>query len=188
MARRFDPPVHDWLPGHRGVDLVGAPGGVVRAAGAGVVTFAGILAGRGVVTVTHGELRTTYEPLDVDITRGQRVGPGTPLGRLDLGHGDPEPGRALLHWGLRRGDVYLDPLRLLGQGPVRLLPRWTGTTGPSGGGEPVVVRRALAAPSPAAVAPHRREADGRPRAGAAVIAAMTGLVGAEAVRRRRRPR
>jgi hypothetical protein len=29
---------------------------------------------------------------------------------------------ACLHWGLRSGALYLDPLILLGLGPVRLLP------------------------------------------------------------------
>jgi hypothetical protein len=32
------------------------------------------------------------------------------------------PVAACLHWGLRRGADYLDPLALLGLGPVRLLP------------------------------------------------------------------
>ena len=32
--------------------------------------------------------------------------------------------RACLHWGWLRGETYLDPLRLVGGGPVRLLPLW----------------------------------------------------------------
>ena len=60
----FDPPATRWGAGHRGVDLAGAPGQPVRAALAGTVTFAGSLAGRGVVVVDHGATRTTYEPVD----------------------------------------------------------------------------------------------------------------------------
>ncbi len=122
VVRRFDPPPQPWLSGHRGVDLAARPGAVVTAAAAGVVLHAGLLAGRGVVTVGHaGGLRTTYEPLTVSVSVGDTVPAGAALGTLDAGHrGCPEP--ACLHWGLRRGERYLDPLALLGLGRVRLLP------------------------------------------------------------------
>lgn len=122
VVRPFDPPPQPWLPGHRGVDLAGAPGAAVRAAGAGRVHFAGRVAGRPVVSVEHaGGLRTTYEPVEAVARIGDPVAAGEPIGRLAAGH----PGctvAACLHWGLRRGDVYLDPLSLLGLGQVRLLP------------------------------------------------------------------
>lgn len=65
VTRGFDPPDGPYRPGHRGVDLAAGPGTPVLAAGAGVVGYAGVLAGRGVVTVVHpGDgLRTTYEPV-----------------------------------------------------------------------------------------------------------------------------
>src|SRR4051794_10499985 len=47
VVRRFAPPPSPWLPGHRGVDLAGLRGSIVRAAGPGVVAFAGMVAGRG---------------------------------------------------------------------------------------------------------------------------------------------
>jgi murein DD-endopeptidase MepM/ murein hydrolase activator NlpD len=124
VVRRFDPPPQPWQAGHRGVDLAAAAGATVRAAGAGVVVYAGRIAGRGVVSVAHaGGLRTTYEPVDVEATlrAGHPVTAGETLGVLAAGH----PGcaaDACLHWGLRSGDVYLDPLALLGLGRVRLLP------------------------------------------------------------------
>ena len=122
VVRRFDPPPRPWLPGHRGADLAGLPGAEVRAAGAGTVVFAGRVAGRGVVSVAHaGGLRTTYEPVAATVAAGDTVAPGTPLGTLEPGHPGC-PGPACLHWGLRRGDLYLDPLALLGLGRVRLLP------------------------------------------------------------------
>ena len=100
----------------------------MRTAGAGTVVYAGVIAGRGVVSVAHaGGLRTTYEPVTATVAVGDAVAAGGELGRLASGHpGCAEP--ACLHWGLRRGEVYLDPLALLGLGRVRLLPL---TGGPS---------------------------------------------------------
>ncbi|MBL7497038.1 murein hydrolase activator EnvC family protein [Frankia nepalensis] len=122
LARRpFQPPRAPYGAGHRGVDLAAPVGALVRAAGDGVVSYAGVLAGRGVVAVTHGPLRTTYEPLTVLVTAGQRVTAGTPLGRLAPGHQGCAPAPCL-HWGLRRGADYLSPLALLLPLPPRLLP------------------------------------------------------------------
>ncbi|MEU8241684.1 peptidoglycan DD-metalloendopeptidase family protein [Actinoplanes missouriensis] len=122
VLRRFDPPAERWLPGHRGVDLGASPGATIRSAGPGVVIFAGRVAGRGVISVAHaGGLRTTYEPVTAAVTAGDRIAAGDRLGTIEIGHlGCPEP--VCLHWGLRRGGDYLDPLALLGLGRVRLLP------------------------------------------------------------------
>jgi murein DD-endopeptidase MepM/ murein hydrolase activator NlpD len=123
VTRPFDPPTRRWLPGHRGVDLAGSPGTVVRAAGAGVVFFAGRVAGRGVVSLEHPDrLRTTYQPVLPMVSAGDPVAAGDPIGVLEAGHAGC-PVVACLHWGARRADLYLDPLALLGLGPVRLLPR-----------------------------------------------------------------
>ncbi|MFI6780801.1 murein hydrolase activator EnvC family protein [Micromonospora sp. NPDC050276] len=121
-VRRFDPPPRPWLAGHRGVDLAAPAGAVVRSAGPGTVLFAGLVAGRPVVTVGHADgLRTTHEPVQPAVRTGQPVTTGAPLGELLPGHPGC-PAEACLHWGLRRGEDYLDPLALLGLGPVRLLP------------------------------------------------------------------
>jgi murein DD-endopeptidase MepM/ murein hydrolase activator NlpD len=122
VTRRFDPPPRPWLAGHRGVDLASTPSAVVRAAGPGRVVFAGQVAGRGVVSVMHpGGFRTTYEPISPSVAVGDEVTLGGELGRLVSGH-PACPELACLHWGLRREDLYLDPLALLGLGRVRLLP------------------------------------------------------------------
>ncbi|HEX6075072.1 MAG TPA: M23 family metallopeptidase [Micromonosporaceae bacterium] len=122
VTRPFDPPPERWRSGHRGVDLAGRPGLTVRAAGAGVVHFAGWLAGRGVVSIQHTDgLRTTYEPVEPLVAVGDRVRAGDVIGRLTAGHPGCT-GLACLHWGLRQGIDYLDPLSLLGLGRVRLLP------------------------------------------------------------------
>lgn len=128
MVNAFAPPVQRWLPGHRGVDLAAAPGTVIVAAGAGVVTYAGMLAGRGIVTVTHGTLRTTYEPVRANVLIGDRVTAGQQIGTLDSGPSHC-PSGSCLHWGLLRGDTYLNPMSLLRRGPSRLLPVWPGRGG-----------------------------------------------------------
>ena len=120
VVRGFDPPDQPWLPGHRGVDLLGTVGADIVAAMAGRVVFAGTVAGRGVVVVSHGTLRTTYLPVRAAVRVGQQVGTAEVIGRLQAGHGCP--GGSCLHWGLKRGDTYLDPLSLLDAGPIRLLP------------------------------------------------------------------
>jgi murein DD-endopeptidase MepM/ murein hydrolase activator NlpD len=121
VVARFDPPSSAWGAGHRGVDLLGTPGQTVRSAQAGTVTFAATLAGRGVVVVAHGELRTTYEPVQAEVHVGDRLAAGQPIGRLQLAMSHCFP-RACLHWGLLRDSTYRDPLTLVGVGPVRLLP------------------------------------------------------------------
>ncbi|MGX9228951.1 peptidoglycan DD-metalloendopeptidase family protein [Streptomyces albus] len=49
VPRGWDPPPQPWAPGHRGVDLAARPGQPVRAVADGKVSFAGKVAGRGVV-------------------------------------------------------------------------------------------------------------------------------------------
>jgi murein DD-endopeptidase MepM/ murein hydrolase activator NlpD len=122
VTRPFDPPPTPYAAGHRGVDLAGTPGQPVLAAGPGTVAFAGLVAGRPVVSIEHtGGLRTTYEPVLPSVAAGQAVARGSPLGVLATGHAGC-PVEACLHWGLRRGAVYLDPLSLLRPPRVRLLP------------------------------------------------------------------
>lgn len=121
VVARFDPPASPWAAGHRGVDLLGRPGQPVRAARAGTVSFAGALAGRGVVVVDHGSTRTTYEPVDPAVAVGGAVAAGGTIGTLQSGLSHCFP-RTCLHWGLLLGELYLDPLSLLGWAPVRLLP------------------------------------------------------------------
>ncbi len=122
VLRGFDLVLSPYAPGHRGVDLA-APGGRVMAAAAGTVTFAGPVAGRGVVVVEHRDgIRTEYEPVRPSVTVGAVVGRGTPLGQVAGRHPGCAPADCL-HWGARRGATYLDPLLLLRPlGPVRLLP------------------------------------------------------------------
>ena len=121
MLRGFAPPPQPWLSGHRGVDLAATPGAEVRAAGPGIIGYAGPLAQRGVVTVLHPNgLRTTYLPVQPSVRRGQTVGGGEVIGVVQDVRGHCPA--VCLHWGLLREHLYLDPLLLLGHGQVRLLP------------------------------------------------------------------
>ncbi|MBZ5737027.1 M23 family metallopeptidase [Nocardioides mangrovi] len=135
----FDPPDDPWGAGHRGVDLLGSPGQAVHAALPGRVSWAGVLAGRGVVVVDHGSTRTTYEPVEATVGTGDVVAAGDRIGRLSTAGSHCLP-QACLHWGWIEDETYLDPLRLVGAGPVRLLPLWQD--------QPVPAARATAPTSP----------------------------------------
>ena len=123
IIRKFDPPAQNWLPGHRGVDLAGTSGEVVHSVGNGEVIFAGEIAGRGVIVVKHGTIRTTYEPVTASVTVGTHVRTGDEIGNLQPGesHCVAQATVICLHWGLIQGQTYLNPL-LLVKKQVRLLP------------------------------------------------------------------
>ncbi|GAA2867579.1 hypothetical protein GCM10020220_066220 [Nonomuraea rubra] len=75
------------------------------------------------ITIDHeGGLRTTYLPVTASVRRGQPITPGAKLGVLEPSKHHCE--ESCLHWGLRRGTSYLNPLQLLGHAPTRLLPFW----------------------------------------------------------------
>ncbi|MEU3249498.1 M23 family metallopeptidase [Streptomyces sp. NPDC006997] len=125
VLRGWDPPPTPYARGHRGVDLRATPGTPVRAVAPGRVRYAGRVAGRGVISVElhdtgHPPLRTTYEPVAPTVRKGDEVTPGQPLGTLSP-KGSHCP-TSCLHWGLRRGNEYLNPLSLL---PPHLLRRGT---------------------------------------------------------------
>ena len=116
----FAPPAHRYGPGHRGVDLAARRGDPVLAALGGRVAFAGRVAGRGVVSIDTGGLRTTYEPVAGQVAVGDVVRAGQPVGVLGTGG---HCSGSCLHWGLRSGSDYLDPLLVVGGGTrVALVP------------------------------------------------------------------
>ena len=122
VAHPFDQPERPWLSGHRGVDLLGAVAVPVRSPADGTVAFAGVVAGREVLVIEHdGGLRSTFEPVVSGLTVGSEVARGAAVGELTGTPGHCAPATCL-HWGVLRGDRYLDPLALLEREPVRLLP------------------------------------------------------------------
>ena len=99
MVHDFDPPDDPWGSGHRGVDLAGTVGQSVHSALAGTVAFVGTIAGKPVVTVSHGDTRTTYEPVSSTLEVGATVvTPGQRIGSLELPFSHCFPA-ACLHWG-----------------------------------------------------------------------------------------
>ncbi|WP_436801048.1 M23 family metallopeptidase [Streptomyces coeruleorubidus] len=133
VLRGWEPPATAYGPGHRGVDLAAAPGTPVRAVAAGRVSFAGRVAGKGVVSVELAgtgdpPLRTTYEPVTAVVEEGEEVEPGEMIGTVEATGSHCTV--TCVHWGLRRDETYVNPLSLLPpwllhRGPSRLLPMWS---------------------------------------------------------------
>ncbi|MFD1212515.1 M23 family metallopeptidase, partial [Arthrobacter sp. GCM10027362] len=111
-----------WLGGHRGVDLAAAPGLAVSAPAAGTISFAGWVVDRPVITIDHGNgLRSSFEPVASDLKKGDAVARGDPVGRLS---GQGHCSGPCIHWGVRRGEQYINPLQFVTDlRPSVLLPR-----------------------------------------------------------------
>ncbi|KSU72715.1 Peptidase family M23 [Pseudarthrobacter enclensis] len=122
VVRSFDPPPKPWLSGHRGVDL-GMPGSetAVLSPTAGTVSFVGVVVDRPVITIDHGGgLRSSFEPVESSLAAGSTVAAGQTIGTALPGH-CPDPG--CVHWGVRQGDDYVNPLQfILDLRPSVLLP------------------------------------------------------------------
>jgi murein DD-endopeptidase MepM/ murein hydrolase activator NlpD len=126
VLQSFAPPLHPWAAGNRGVDLAAYPGETVSAATSGLVLYAGLLAGRGVISIRDGSLRTTYEPVDPVVRTGDTVLAGQLLGYVSPAADACGPPGSCLHWGALQSGVYVDPMGLLRAPRVRLLPIWSG--------------------------------------------------------------
>lgn len=96
--------------GHWGLDLAATYGSPVRAAGDGVVTFAGIVAGMRSITIDHGNgLRSSVSYLSqIHVDQGVNVKAGMMIGRSGLAHD-----RIALHFSVRVDGEYTDPLPFL---------------------------------------------------------------------------
>ena len=111
VSAGFSLPSGPYGPGNRGLEYETVEGQPVRAAAAGTVSFAGVIAGERYVSVRHGaELVTSYSYLGTievaigdAVTRGQHL--GTASRRFQLG--------------VRRSGTYVDPAPLLGSGRLR---------------------------------------------------------------------
>ena len=103
---------------HRGVDLLADAGARVVAPWAGTVRFSGRVPAIGGGTVravtvetAHGDV--TLLPLqDASVAKGDAVDEGEALGHLAEG-GDGSDAATHLHVGIRRGDLYVDPMSLM---------------------------------------------------------------------------
>jgi murein DD-endopeptidase MepM/ murein hydrolase activator NlpD len=112
VARGFDPPATPFGPGHLGVDFGVPPGTPVRAANDGTVVFAGRVGTALHVVVLHADdVRTTDSFLaSVTVVRGQRVARGDVIGTS--GGVGPQHAADVLHFGVRVGGDYIDPMLL----------------------------------------------------------------------------
>ena len=118
VIRAFDPPEDPYGPGHRGIDIAAEPGVPVVAPADGVVTFAGRVGGHLFVTIDHGgDLRSTCSWVSaLSVRAGDVVRAGQEIARTGWGHpGAPVPH---LHFGVRSGEAYVDPMDHLGPLPV----------------------------------------------------------------------
>lgn len=113
IVRHFVPPPTPYSAGHRGIDFSAPVGTNVVAAADGVVAFAGQVGGQLFVSIDHpGGLRSTYSYLSAIVTvRGATVTQAQLIARSGLGHVGQDPPH--LHFGIRRGDAYLDPEPML---------------------------------------------------------------------------
>lgn len=134
VIKGFAPPAERWLPGSRGVEFAASVGEPVTTVTAGVVVFAGQVAGAGVVSILLADgRRTTHMPVVPSVAVGQVVVPGQQIGVVGMG---PPCTRTCVHWGLKKRDVYQNPMTLL-QLQVRLLPLDSRPHSASGHGWPV---------------------------------------------------
>jgi murein DD-endopeptidase MepM/ murein hydrolase activator NlpD len=104
------------------VDLRSASdAGAVTSPESGTISFVGVVVDRPVITVDHGNgLRSSFEPVRSTLAKGDTVGKGDIVGTLVTGHCGETP---CVHWGVRRGDDYVNPLEfVLDLRPSILLP------------------------------------------------------------------
>jgi murein DD-endopeptidase MepM/ murein hydrolase activator NlpD len=110
VIHEFERPATAWAAGHRGIDIQALPGSEVRAPVAGLVTFVGPVAGRGVIVLrTLDDDDLTLEPIEPAVILGDVVNAGDIVGFLRGGH----LGRNALHLGIRVKGEYVDPLPFL---------------------------------------------------------------------------
>ena len=120
----YVPPPHPYAAGHRGIDLRASPGASVVAPSDGTVSFAGNVAGRGVISVrVDGSTVVSIEPVVSGLGEGDGVRAGEVLGTVGTGgHCVGNDGSVeCIHLGVRVDDTYLNPLRYF-FGRPKLLP------------------------------------------------------------------
>ena len=111
VLRGFQAPATLYAPGHRGLDLSAEAGREVVAPADGVVSFAGAVGDRPVVSIEHADgLVSSLEPVSASVAVGDRVTAGQPVGQVaDGGHCAGQ----CLHLGARLNGGYVSPLLYL---------------------------------------------------------------------------
>lgn len=110
VLRKFDAPRHAWGSGHRGADLVAVEGTPLFAPANGVISFAGLVAEKSVVSIRYRALTLTFEPAQTELPIGTPVVRGMPFAVV-AGLSDHCTG-ACVHWGVRKIQKrYVDPVK-----------------------------------------------------------------------------
>jgi len=114
ILKAFDGPDSPYSAGHRGIDIGVPVGTPIHSPAAGVVSFAGKVAGSLYVSIDHANgVRSTCSWLTTaTVRKGENVDAGEVIGTTGLGH----PGSAMpphLHFGTKIDGAYVDPLSLL---------------------------------------------------------------------------
>lgn len=135
VTRSFLAPATSYAHGHRGIDLAARAGDPVFAPADGVVSFAGVVVDRPLLSVAHaGDLVSSVEPVDALVTPGQHVTAGQRIGLVGAGG---HCAGACIHFGVRLHGRYVSPLLYLGGVPRAVLlplddgaPRTPSASGP----------------------------------------------------------
>jgi len=115
----FRAPPTPYAAGHRGIDLAAAPGASVVAPASGVVSFAGPVAGREVLSIDHGDgVVSSMEPVEAGVVAGDAVRAGEPVAIVSTG-GHCDDG--CVHLGVRVHGAYVSPLLWFGGVPRAVL-------------------------------------------------------------------
>ncbi len=125
LVNAFLQPSSDYSAGHRGVDYLVSTGQAVVAPADGVVSFAGLVVNRGVLTIQHaGSMLTSFEPICPIVAKATKVKRGQLIGRVCSypNYKNHCGVRTCLHFSLRMAQGYLSPLVTIGGlTPSRLL-------------------------------------------------------------------
>jgi len=115
----FRAPPTPYTAGHRGIDIASTPAAAVVAPAPGVVSFAGMVAGRPVVAIDHGAgVVSAIEPVAALVEAGARVAAGDAIGTVATG-GHCTAG--CVHFGVRVDGEYVSPFLFLGGLPRAVL-------------------------------------------------------------------
>lgn len=118
MHRAFDPPPTKYAAGHRGIDVLQSDCVEVLAPADGTVSFAGVVAGKPVISIAVDERTVvSYEPVNTSLSKGDVVLRGEPIGTPGTGG---HCGSECVHMGVRVDGEYVNPVRFFGQKPALL--------------------------------------------------------------------
>jgi murein DD-endopeptidase MepM/ murein hydrolase activator NlpD len=112
LVRAFEAPATPYSAGHRGIDIGAAAGAPVRAPADGVVSFAGTVVDRPVLSIQHADgLVSSLEPVAAAVRAGERVSADQVVGVVAAG---AHCSGRCVHFGVRRNGQYLNPMLFLG--------------------------------------------------------------------------